>query len=184
MVTTTWQSRLRSIINARAALAGAVASAAYAAEMYADIAITGSDFDDVQLVESSLRGHKSRVPWLGMTIHLANGAALGIVYHSGIQRFLRGPSWLRGLQFGLIFLAAVWPSVPLVDRVHPLIKRGDMPKLAAPVPFAQNVARHLVFGLVLGLLAPPAEHQGERLPKLFRKLWHKVTDAGSLRLHI
>lgn len=161
MVETIWRERWRALISPQAALAGVVASAAYAVEMYADIAITDSDFNDVQLVESALRGHTSRVPWLGMTIHLANGAALGLVYHGGIQRFLRGPSWLRGLQFGLIFLAAVWPSVPLVDRVHPLIKRGVMPKLAAPVPFAQNIARHLVFGVALGLLAPPRAQKAQ-----------------------
>ncbi len=137
-----------------AALAGTVAAAAYAAEMYVDKAVTGSDFDDIQLVESAIRGRMARVPVLGMTIHLANGAALAVIYDQFVRPRLRGPAWARGLTFGVMFLAAVWPLTPLVDRLHPLIQRGEMPRLARPMPFAQNVARHLVFGLVVGLVCP------------------------------
>ncbi len=137
-----------------AALAGTVAAAAYAAEMYVDKAVTGSDFDDIQLVESAIRGRMARVPVLGMSIHLANGAALAVIYDQLVRPRLRGPAWVRGLTFGLMFLAAVWPLTPLVDRLHPLIRRGEMPRLARPTPFAQNVARHLVFGLVVGLVCP------------------------------
>jgi len=139
----------------QAALAGVLASAAYAAEMYLDKAISGSSFDDIQLIESAIRGHESTIPWLGMLIHLANGAALAQIYAGVVRPRLRGPEWVRGLTFGMIFLAAVWPLTPLVDQVHPLIKSGKMPLLAAPVPFLQNVARHIVFGLVLGLCYRP-----------------------------
>lgn len=135
----------------RAAIAGVLASAAYAAEMYADIALSGSKFDDVQLVESTVFGHTSPIPWVGMLIHLANGAALAQIYASVIRPRLRGPEWVRGLTFGMIFLAAVWPLTPLVDRTNPLITSGQMPHLFAPIPFLQNLARHVVFGLVLGL---------------------------------
>ena len=136
----------------RAGVAGAIASAAYAAEMYLDIAVTGSRFDDVQIIEGVIRGRKAHPPVLGMAIHLVNGAALGEVYAAVVEPLLPGPSWMKGLIFGQIFLLAVWPSVPLVDRFHPLIKRGEMPKLSQPITFAQNAARHTIFGLVLGLL--------------------------------
>lgn len=144
---------------AQAALAGVAASAAYAAEMYVDMAVTGSTFDDVQLVESALRGRKTRIPLLGMAVHLANGAALAQIYAVAVRPRLRGPAWARGLVFGALFLAAVWPLTPLVDRLHPQIRAGTMPHLAAPVPFAQNVARHLVFGLVLGWLYDVTGHR-------------------------
>ena len=136
----------------RAALAGAAASVAYAAEMYLDIAVTGSRFDDVQLVESAIRGRTARIPALGMAIHLLNGAALGEVYAAVAEPLLPGPAWVKGLLFGEIFLLAVWPSVPLVDRIHPLIRAGKLPRLTSRVTFAQNIARHTVFGLTLGLL--------------------------------
>jgi hypothetical protein len=142
---------LRDVDPARAAIAGVVASAAYAVEMYLDIAATGSRFDDVQLVESAICGRTSRVPVLGMAIHLLNGAALGEVY-AAVQNLLPGPGWIKGLIFGELFLLAAWPTVPLIDRFHPLIKAGKMPKLTQRTTFAQNVARHTVFGVVLGLL--------------------------------
>lgn len=143
---------MRDVDLGRAALAGACASAAYAAEMYVDMAATGSQFDDVQLVESAIRGHTSRLPVLGMAVHLLNGAALGGVYAVVAEPRLPGPAWVKGLVFGQLFLLAVWPTVPLVDRFHPLIQRGEIPKLTRRITFAQNVARHSVFGLVLGLL--------------------------------
>ncbi len=137
----------------RAALAGSLASAAYALEMYIDIAVTGSSFDDIQLIESALRGRTSRIPVVGMAIHLLNGAALGEVYAAVAAPLLPGPGWLKGLVFGQLFLLAAWPTVPLVDRFHPLIKVGKMPRLTQRITFLQNVARHTVFGVVLGVLA-------------------------------
>ncbi len=134
-----------------AALSGAAASAVYAGEMYLDIALTGYPFDDVQLLEGLLRGRKARFPVLGMIVHLLNGSALGIAY-ALVRPLLPGPNWLKGLLFGALFLVAVWPLTPLVDRTHPLIRSGDLPKLSVPTAFGQNVARHLLFGLVLGLL--------------------------------
>jgi len=41
---------------------------------------------------------------------------------------------------------------PLVDKYHPLTKRGELAKLATWTSFSQNIVRHLVFGLLLGLL--------------------------------
>ncbi len=145
-----------------AAAAGAVAALAYAAEMYADITLSGYRFDDVQLVESAVRGKTARVPWLGMAVHLANGAGLGLLYNALARPLLPGPGWARGTLFGLGFLAAVWPLTPLVDRAHPLIRRGDMPRLFALTPFAQNLARHLVFGATFGALCASWDrHQDE-----------------------
>lgn len=140
---------------ARAALAGAVASAAYAAEMYVDMAVTGSRLDDVQLLEGAIRGKRARVPVLGMALHLLNGAALGEVYAAIAAPYLPGPRWAKGVTFGALFLVAVWPAVPLLDRIHPLIKQGELPPLNRPVSIGQNVARHLVFGAVLALLYNP-----------------------------
>jgi hypothetical protein len=134
-----------------AVFAGAAASAVYAGEMYLDIALTGNPLDDLQLLEGALRGRKARFPILGMFVHLLNGSALGIVY-AVIRPLLPGPNWLKGPLFGLLFVLGVWPLTPALDRIHPLIKRGDLPKFNTPVAFNQNIVRHLVFGLVLGLL--------------------------------
>jgi hypothetical protein len=134
-----------------AVFAGSVASAVYAGEMYLDIALTGNPLDDVQLLEGALRGRKARVPILGMLVHLLNGSALAVVY-ALVKPLLPGPNWLKGTLFGALFLVAVWPLTPLLDRIHPLIQRGDLPRFNTPVALGQNIVRHLVFGLVLGLL--------------------------------
>jgi hypothetical protein len=145
-------SSIPSHINiSSAVLAGAAASAVYAGEMYLDIALTGNPLDDLQLLEGALRGRKARVPILGMLVHLLNGGALGIVY-SIVKPLLPGPNWLKGTLFGLLFVLGVWPLTPLLDRIHPLIRRGELPRFNTPVAFGQNIARHLIFGLVLGLL--------------------------------
>jgi hypothetical protein len=134
-----------------AVFAGAAASAVYAGEMYLDMALTGNPLDDVQLLEGALRGRKARLPILGMFVHLLNGSALAIAY-ALIKPLLPGPNWLKGTLFGALFLVAVWPLMPLLDRIHPLIRRGGLPRFNTPVAFGQNVARHLLFGLILGLL--------------------------------
>jgi hypothetical protein len=134
-----------------AMLAGATASAVYAGEMYLDIALTGNPLDDLQQLEGTLRGRKARIPLLGMFVHLLNGGALAIIY-ALVKPLLPGPNWLKGLLFGALFLVMVWPLTPLLDRIHPLIKRGDLPRFNTPVALGQNIARHLLFGLVLGLL--------------------------------
>ena len=69
-----------------------------------------------------------------------------------VKPLLPGPNWLKGTLFGLLFVLGVWPLTPVLDRIHPLIRRGDLPKFNTPIAFGQNIARHLLFGLVLGLL--------------------------------
>jgi hypothetical protein len=64
--------------------------------------------------------------------------ALAQVYHAFLQPRLRGPQWARGAQSGGLFLLAAWPLVPRVDRIHPLIRRGDMLRLSAPVACGQK----------------------------------------------
>jgi len=145
-------STIPSRINLPSAVfAGAAASAVYAGEMYLDIALTGNPLDDLQLLEGALRGRKARSPILGLLVHLLNGSALAVVY-AVVKPLLPGPNWLKGTLFGLLFVLGVWPLTPLLDRIHPLIRRGDLPGFNTLTAFRQNVARHLLFGLVLGLL--------------------------------
>jgi hypothetical protein len=37
-------------------------------------------------------------------------------------------------------------------KYHPMIKSGELPKLATWLSFFQNIVRHFVFGITLGLL--------------------------------
>lgn len=139
----------------RAAVAGLVATAAYSVAMESDKYITDNHFNDVTFIQGLLgdtHASSQRTATLAWILHFLNGVLLAEVYSACCKRFLPGPHWLKGLLFGGAFIAAVWPLTPLVDRHHPLIKNGRLPRLANWTAFWQNVLRHVVFGLTLGLL--------------------------------
>ncbi len=86
------------------------------------------------------------------SIHFLNGVILAELYAAVFKRFLPGPNWLKGAFFGELFLVSTWWLAPLVDTYHPLTQRGELAKLATWTSFFQNIVRHLVFGVLLGLL--------------------------------
>ena len=139
----------------RAAAAGFAATVAYSIAMEGDMSLTGSRFSDVRFIEGLLSG-KAAPPrtmhWLAWTIHLLNGVLLAEVYAAVMKRFLPGPNWLKGAIFGELFIVSAWWLAPLADKHHPMIKSGELPRLANWTSFLQNIARHLVFGLALGLI--------------------------------
>ena len=137
----------------KAALAGTAATLIYSISMEGDKFITGNHFSDVRFIEGLLAGekHKKRFIILAWTIHFLTGIALAEVYAAMMKRFLPGPNWLKGALFGEMFIVSLWWLTPLADKYHPLIKNGEMPKLANWPSFLQNILRHLTFGLTLGL---------------------------------
>ncbi|HEY6411053.1 MAG TPA: DUF6789 family protein, partial [Ktedonobacteraceae bacterium] len=139
----------------RAALAGIIATTAYSIAMEGDMVITGNRFSDVRFIQG-LMGKRAATQQkfniLAWMLHILNGVALAELYGAVFKRFLPGPDWLKGAIFGEVFIVSAWWLTPLSDRYHPLIQNGELPKLANPTSFLQNIVRHLVFGLVLGLL--------------------------------
>jgi hypothetical protein len=154
------KNNLRRIISPswnprRAAIAGFAATVAYSIAMEGDMSLTGNRFSDVRFIEGLLTGETAPprpMHWLAWGIHLLNGVLLGEVYAAILKRFLPGPNWLKGAVFGELFIVSAWWLTPLADKHHPMIKSGELPKLANWTSFLQNFARHLVFGLMLGLL--------------------------------
>jgi hypothetical protein len=146
LISSSWQPR-------RAAVAGFAATVAYSVAMEGDMSISGNRFSDVRFIEGLLPHVPKKVALpLAWVIHLLNGVALAELYGAVFKRLLPGPNWLKGAIFGELFVVSVWPLTPLADRYHPMIKDGELPKLANWTSFFQNIARHLVFGLALGLL--------------------------------
>ncbi|HZS79714.1 MAG TPA: DUF6789 family protein [Ktedonobacteraceae bacterium] len=138
----------------RAALAGLLATIAYSVAMEGDMSLTGNRFSDVRFIEGMLPREKSvrkGIPVLAWVLHLLNGVALGEVYAALFERFLPGPKWVKGAIFSEGFIIAAWGLTPLADKYHPFIKSGELPKLANWTSFLQNIVRHLVFGITLGL---------------------------------
>jgi hypothetical protein len=139
----------------KAALAGLLATTVYSVAMEGDQLLLGNRFSDVRFLQG-LMGNKatqSKKYWLlAWAIHFVNGVALAEVYAAILKRFLPGPNWLKGAIFGELFIVSAWWLTPLADKYHPLIKNGELPRLATPTSFLQNIVRHLTFGLTLGLL--------------------------------
>ncbi|WP_217915517.1 hypothetical protein [Miltoncostaea marina] len=93
----------------------------------------------------------------GTAIHIANGAAFGALFAA---------AGARGPRLGLAWAAAesvvTWPGMALLDRVHPDRRSGRWPRLLTSRRLmAQELAVHLLFGAVLGLLVPREEPGAE-----------------------
>ena len=139
----------------RAALAGLLATAVYSLAMEGDMYLTGNRYSDVRFIQGLINGKSARqnsFPFLAWIIHFLNGVILAELYAAVFKRFLPGPNWLKGTIFGEMFLLSTWWLAPLVDKYHPLTKSGELARLATWTSFFQNIVRHLVFGLLLGLL--------------------------------
>jgi hypothetical protein len=139
----------------RAAAAGLAATAVYSVAMETDKYLPGNHFHDIKFLQGLLGDRDAsskRAAAFAWGLHFFTGAMLGEVYAAVLRRFLPGPDWLKGAIFGEAFVLAVWPLTPLIDRYHPLIKTGKQPPLANWNSFLQNLLRHLLFGLTLGLL--------------------------------
>ena len=155
MKTITQRLRLISWQPGRAAIAGLFATIVYTIAMEGDMALTGNRFNDIRFIQGIIGGknaQKKLFTLLAWILHLLNGALLGEMYGAIIKRLLPGPNWLKGAIFGEIFILSVWWLTPLADKHHPMIKSGELPKLATRTSFFQNVVRHFVFGITLGLL--------------------------------
>jgi hypothetical protein len=138
----------------KAATTGLIATIVYTIFMEGDKFLIGNRFSDVRFIEGMIEGKKqtSKGAALAWILHLLNGIVLAEIYAAVVKRFLPGPNWLKGTLFGEIFIASVWWLTPLADKYHPLIKSGEMPRLANWRAFWQNSIRHIAFGLTLGLL--------------------------------
>jgi hypothetical protein len=138
---------LRRSLNG--ALAGAIAAAVWAAQQPADRRLFASGYDDVELLGKVVtRGREW--PFVGLAIHLQNGAAFGAAY-AQLKPFMPGPPVARGLLAGMAEHLALWPLGPLVDRHHPA--RRELPPLSGNRrAFAQATWRHALFGVALGLI--------------------------------
>ncbi len=148
---------------ANGALAGAAAALVWAAQQPVDQRVFGCRFDDTELLGKLVTRGRAW-PLAGLAVHLQNGAGFGAVY-AAVGGRLPGPPAVRGLIAAMIEHLATWPLVHVVDRIHPA--RRELPTLAGSRrAFAQATWRHLVFGLVLGLvearLNPPTvdDHGG------------------------
>lgn len=135
----------------RAVLAGLAGAAAYLGEQYLDRKLLRFPGDDLQLLGMLATRRDPAWRVAGLAMHATNGAALALVYGAVARNRLPGPPVLRGVLLGQIEQAALWPLVPLIiDRYHPAIRAGQMPRLTTPAYAVQQILRHVAYGAVLG----------------------------------
>jgi hypothetical protein len=135
----------------RAALAGAAAATAWGLLEPLDRRLFRSDYSDIALLGKLVtRGEGWRAA--GFALHAANGALFGLGFHELRLRLDADPRRLA-VALALLENIALYPLAILVDRRHPARGEPGLAPLLSVRAFAQETARHAVFGLVLGRLA-------------------------------
>lgn len=133
---------------ARGAVAGAAGAVVWGAAEPLLKRVFRTPYSDVRLLGAVVTRGRAW-PLVGLGIHLGNGAVFGLLW----ARLGRG-GWKGAVAAAQLENLALWPGMALVDRYHPDRRSGVMPPLLwNPRVFAQEVATHAIFGVVLGLLA-------------------------------
>lgn len=135
----------------QAALAGAGAAGAWALVEPFDRRWFRFGYSDVALLGKLVtRGPRWRVA--GVAAHLANGAVAGIVFWA-LHLWLGGSVFWGAVAFAMVEHVLTYPLTMLTDRYHPARGDPELPPMSrSGRAFAQATFRHLLFGVVLGLL--------------------------------
>lgn len=152
----------------RGAVAGGAAAGVWALQQPLDERVFPGGYDDVELLGRALLPRAPRRRWypLGLALHLQNGALFGAVYAgvlaprlpAALSPAVRGALVAQAENFGL------WPAGRLSDRFHPA--RRDMPPLTGNRrALAQATWRHLLFGVVMGVLERRLNGRAEAEPE-------------------
>jgi hypothetical protein len=134
-------------------VAGLASGAAYLAAQAIDIAVTGNKIDDRLLAGALVPVDRADARSVGAVMHGVNSVAFAAAFRWIGRDLLAGPMWLRGMAFALIETIALYP-LSIFEPYHPAIRDGRLPSYRTPLAFAQQVWRHVVLGIILGLLTP------------------------------
>ncbi|MCS6801528.1 MAG: hypothetical protein RMM58_03555 [Chloroflexota bacterium] len=133
--------------------AGLLGAAAYLLAQAADLALFRNGANDLKLLGMAVTRRSPFWQFLGTAAHFSFGTLLALLYALTLGRWLPFRPWVSGLVFAQVENAVLSALLlPLLDRVHPAIRRGDLPRYLTPIPVIQQVFRHLAYGVVLGLV--------------------------------
>jgi hypothetical protein len=135
----------------QAALAGAGAAAVWGLVEPLDRRLFGFPYSDIAILGLLVtRGAHWRA--IGWTMHVVNGAIAGLVFWALYDTFGGNAFWFA-IGFALVEHVVTYPLTLLTDRFHPARGAPELPPMArSGRAFAQATFRHLLFGVVLGLL--------------------------------
>jgi len=132
-------------------MAGFLGTLAFYVAAYVDMAITGVPLDISVVLGQLIAGEHESAYIIGNVAHIANGVGLtlffGYVFLPISTRVMKGKIWLHGLVFGvMVTVVAVWFGM------LPALGAGIAGLNIAPEVPAMTMFRHIVFGLVIGII--------------------------------
>jgi len=132
-------------------LAGFLGTAAFYVASYIDMAVTGVPLDITVVLGQLIAGEHESAQIVGHIAHIGNGIGLtlffGYVFLPISTRVMKGRIWLHGIIFGIIVTATtVWFGL------LPALGAGIAGLNIAPEVPAMTMFRHIVFGVVIGLV--------------------------------
>jgi hypothetical protein len=135
-------------------LAGLVAGLTFIGEELIDERLVGHVYSDMKLLGYVVTRKSPAWQIVAVLWHELNSVAFAFAYSRVIGPRLPGAGWQRGLLMAMIENGVLWPFVYLANLVHPAVKSGAMPPIKGRRDFTVSTARHIAFGVVLGLLCP------------------------------
>jgi hypothetical protein len=135
----------------QAALAGAAAAAVWGLAEPLDRRLFRFPYSDIAILGKLVtRGPHWRA--VGWTLHLVNGAVAGLVFWA-VYTWIGGSAFPLAVAFALVEHLVTYPLTLLTDRFHPARGAPELPPMAHSWrAFAQATFRHVLFGVVLGVL--------------------------------
>ncbi len=132
-------------------MAGFLGTLAFYVAAYVDMAITGVPLDISVVLGQLIAGEHESAYIIGNVAHIANGIGLtlffGYVFLPISTRVMKGRIWLHGIVFGvMVTVVAVWFGM------LPALGAGIAGLNIAPEVPAMTMFRHIVFGLVIGII--------------------------------
>jgi len=132
-------------------IAGFLGTFAFYVAAYVDMAVTGVPLDISVVLGQLIAGEHESAYIIGNVAHIANGIGLtlffGYVFLPISTRVMKGRMWLHGIIFGIIVTATtVWFGL------LPALGAGIAGLNIAPEVPAMTMFRHIVFGLVIGIV--------------------------------
>ena len=132
-------------------MAGLLGTFAFYVAAYVDMAITGVSLDITVVLGMLVAGDHESAQIAGHLFHIGNGIGLtlffGYIFLPISTRVMKGRIWLHGIVFGIIVtVTAVW------FWMLPALGAGIAGLNIAPEVPAMTMFRHIVFGVVIGLV--------------------------------
>ena len=136
---------------ARLVVAGILATLAFNAVMYVDIAITGIPVDIITTMGGLVVGESEHTEIIGHVIHFGNGIGLALLFGYVVVPISKRIKELPLVAYGVIF-AIVELIIAVWFVMLPLLGAGIAGLEIAPEVALMTLLRHIAFGVVLGLV--------------------------------